>query len=95
MRSLRPNFSEAAKNVQLFNPVDREARREPSYRTVEELAGEGDHAVREVGFDEFLADVALALEDEEDPVHSGAEESRAGMERQGGKRRFYRARVSD
>ncbi len=29
-------------------------------RAVEELAGEGDHAVHEVGFDEFLPDLAFA-----------------------------------
>ena len=60
MRSLRPEFGEPAKNVRPFYPLYQAARHQKFYHTVEELAGEGDHAVHEVGLDEGAADVAFA-----------------------------------
>ena len=47
--------------VQRFEriPFHIEPEADGDLRAVEELAGEGDHAVHEVGFDEFLSDVAF------------------------------------
>ncbi len=57
-RAFRAAVAEAAFGVGVF-VFHEEPEADGNLWTVEELAGEGDHAVHEVGLDEGAADVAL------------------------------------
>src|SRR4030095_16977484 len=54
------NFAAAVAEAMIFLIAGEKPQAGRNLRRIEELAGEGDHAVDEIGFDDVLADFAFA-----------------------------------